>query len=180
VNIKQYATPWENPGSGRVHAQFRVRPIRPDDAEHERRFLDILRPGSRYDRFMCTMHEPPSSFIQQLVNVDYQQTMALVAVMGAYYAEQILGVARYAASHQQGLTLNCEFVVAVADVRHLHGVGTTLMRLLFDYARSQGFIQAHGLIFAANTRIVEFAHDRRLIRRMHKDWDVIVALDEIR
>jgi acetyltransferase len=105
--------------------------------------------------------------------------MAFVAVILESDAEQIIGVARYAASDEQGM--DCEFAVAVADEWQLRGVGTALMRLLFDYARSQGFTQTHGPILAANTHMVELAHDLGLkIRHAPEDWRVVEALGAIR
>jgi hypothetical protein len=48
-----------------------------------------------------------------MVKVDYRRTMASVAMIGNGDAEQIVGIARYAAMGDQ--ELDCEFAVAVAD-----------------------------------------------------------------
>jgi acetyltransferase len=174
VNTDQYPSSWERTGCTRDRIQFRIRPIRPDDADRERQFIDTLSPQSRYQRFMHAMHDPSSSFIQQMVHVDYQRTMAFVAIIRESDAEQIIGVARYAATDDQGS--DCEFAVTVADEWQLRGVGTTLMRLLFDYARSRGFSQTHGPILAANTHMVELAHDLGLtMRQVPEDGGVVEA-----
>ena len=123
---------------------------------------------------MNSIHKPSSSFVQKMVNADFRRTMAFVAVVGERHTEQIIGVTRYAATDTQ--ESECEFAVAVADQWQSRGVGTTLMRLLFDYARSKGFTQTHGLILAANMHMIELAHDLGLkIRHMPDDWGAVEA-----
>jgi len=179
VSTARYPSGWERTAHARDGAEFYICPIRPDDAERERQFIETLSPESSYKRFMHTVHNPSSSFIQQMVNVDYRRTMAFVAMIRDGYAEQIVGVARYAATDDQGL--DCEFAVAIADEWQLRGVGTTLMRLLFDYARSQGFTQTHGPILAANMHMLELAHDLGLtMRHVPDDWGAVEALGAIR
>jgi hypothetical protein len=62
--------------------EYRVRPIRPDDAQREREFIAGLSPQSRYQRFLHNLREPGDALIAQLVHVDGHRTMALVAVVG--------------------------------------------------------------------------------------------------
>jgi acetyltransferase len=179
VNTARYPSGWERTARARDGTEFYIRPIRPDDAERERQFIETLSPESRYKRFMHTVHDPSSSFIQQMVNVDYQRTMAFVAAVAESDSAQIIGVAQYAATDEQGS--NCEFAVAVADAWQSRGVGTTLMRLLLKYARLQGFTQTHGPILAANTHMVELAHDLGLkMRHVPGDWAVVEALGAFR
>lgn len=179
MNTDHYPSAWERIGRTRDGVQFRIRPIRPDDAGRERQFINALSPQSRYQRFMHALHDPSGPLIEKMVNVDYRRTMAFVAMIRDGDAEQIVGVARYAATDDQGL--DCEFAVAIADEWQLRGVGTTLMRLLFDYARSQGFTQTHGPILAANMHMVELAHDLGLtMRHVPDDWGAVEALGAIR
>ncbi len=132
---------------------YHIRPIRPDDAERERAFINGLSPQSRYQRFMHTLREPADAFVASLVNVDYQRTMALVAVAGEGAAERIIGVARYAADNDEV----CEFAVAVADDWQCRGIGTTLVPLLFEHAARVGFKMIYGTVLADNQRMIELA-----------------------
>ena len=132
---------------------FSIRPIRPDDAERERAFINGLSPQSRYQRFMHNLREPTDAFIESMVNVDYRRTMALVAVTGEGTAERIIGVARYAADTDE----SCEFAVAVADDWQCRGVGTTLVPLLFEHAARAGFHTIYGTVLADNHRMIELA-----------------------
>lgn len=133
---------------------YRIRPIRSDDAARERAFILSLSPESRFQRLMYTMREPSEEFVARLVNVDQHRDMALVAVIGEGAAEKIIGVARYAADANGP---DCEFAVAVSDEWQCRGIGSTLTRLLFEYAKHEGFRSIYGTVLADNQRMLELA-----------------------
>jgi len=130
-----------------------IRPIRPDDTERERAFINALSPQSRYQRFMHNLREASDALIEKFVNVDHQRTMALIAVIGDGVQERIIGVARYAADNDE----SCEFAVAVADDFQCRGIGTTLVPLLFEHAARAGFKTIYGTVLADNQRMIELA-----------------------
>jgi acetyltransferase len=133
---------------------YGIRPIHPDDAGREREFIMSLSPESRFQRLMYTLREPSAEFVAHLVNVDHHRDMALVAVHGEGPQEKIIGVARYAADiHGQ----DCEFAVAIADDWQCRGIGSTLTRLLFEYAAREGFRSIYGTVLADNHRMLELA-----------------------
>ena len=132
---------------------YRIRPIRPDDAQRERDFIQRMSAQSRYQRFMHNLREPGDAFIASLVNVDRHRTMALVAVTGDRDGERIIGVARYAANDDR----ECEFAVAIADDWQCRGIGTTLSQLLFEYCAREGFQVIYGTVLADNRRMIELA-----------------------
>lgn len=134
--------------------EYHIRPIRPDDAERERAFILSLSPESRFQRLMYTLREPSAEFVARLVNVDQHRDMALVAVIGQGAQETIIGVARYSADEQGR---DCEFAVAVADAWQCRGIGTTLTRMLFEYAAHEGFRSIYGTVLASNQRMLELA-----------------------
>jgi len=133
---------------------YRIRPIRPDDAAREHAFILSLSPTSRFQRLMYTLREPSAEFVARLVHVDQHRDMALVAVLGEGADEKIIGVARYAADDGG---LDCEFGVAVADQWQCRGIGTTLTRLLFEYAAHEGFRSIYGNVLADNQRMLDLA-----------------------
>jgi len=134
--------------------EYRIRPIRPDDAERERAFILSLSPESRFQRLMYTLREPSAEFVARLVNVDQHRDMALVAVIGDVPREKIIGVARYSADADG---FDCEFAVAVADEWQCRGIGTTLTKMLFEYAKREGFRSIYGTVLANNQRMLELA-----------------------
>jgi acetyltransferase len=134
---------------------YRIRPIRGDDAEREREFIVSLSDESRHNRFMCALREPSEAMIESFVHVDRERTMALVAVVGDAHHEQIIGVARYAVTNDAAG--ECEFAVTVADEWQGRGIGTTLARALFDYAKARGFRRLYGTILVSNARMQDLA-----------------------
>lgn len=58
MNADHYPSTWEQTGRARDGVQFQIRPIRPGDADRERRFIDALSPQSRHQRFMHALHDP--------------------------------------------------------------------------------------------------------------------------
>ena len=74
-----------------------VRPIRPEDAESEARFVRELSDESKYFRFMNTFQELSQEMLVRLTQIDYHNEMALIAVhMNDGVEGEQVGVARYA------------------------------------------------------------------------------------
>jgi acetyltransferase len=145
---------WPRFASTRDGLEFLIRPICPDDAERERAFILSLSPESRFQRLMYTLREPSEAFVEQMVHVDHHDTMALVAVVGSGAEERIVGVARYAVDESGE---DCEFAIAVSDDWQGRGIGTTLGRDLFEYARREGFRSIYGTILRDNQRMLDLA-----------------------
>jgi acetyltransferase len=148
----EYPSDWERAAATRDGVAYRIRPIRHADQQLDREFIVGLSPESRYKRMMSAMREPSPELLEQFVNIDYEHNMAFVAMTGTPPDEHIIGVARYAVDPT---TPDGEFAVAVADDWQGRGVGATLTRMLFDYARTRGVHKLHGEILASNSRMVE-------------------------
>lgn len=172
----KYPSAWRRDAKTRDGIAYRIRPIRPTDAQREREFICGLSAESRYNRLMYTLREPSPALIEQLVDVDYHARMAFLAVVGRGAAERIIGIARYAADDTGR---DCEFGVAVADDWQARGVGTTLMRLLFDYARIQGFRRMYGGVLSGNERMRDLAQWLGLSSQSSRDdaGQLTVSLD---
>ncbi len=168
---------WQRSALTRDGAEYRIRPIRPDDSDHDRDFIMQLSEASRFTRMMGSMREPSKALIDHLVGVDYHRDMAFVAVIGSPDSERIIGVARYAAdaSKRDG-----EFAVAVSDAWQSRGIGTALMRVLLKYAKDQGLRRIHGLIFAHNDRMIDLARKLGMnLRRPPDDYTVVEAAQHL-
>jgi RimJ/RimL family protein N-acetyltransferase len=150
--------------------RYLIRPIRADDAQRERDFIAALSPHTRYQRFQHDLREPGDALIARLVHVDFQRTMALVAVTGQGPDERIIATAQYAADDDT----RCEFAIVVADDWQCRGVGTTLVPLLFDYAARAGFAVIYGTILADNVRMIELAEWLGLTVEPHRPGEPTV------
>lgn len=128
-----------------------VRPIRPEDAQMERAFVESLSEESRYLRFISAMRELPERMLVRLTQIDYDREMALVAIARDGDRETQIGVARYAINPDGE---SCEFAVAVADAWQGRGVGSRLMHALIDAAREKGLKTMQGYVLQHNSRML--------------------------
>jgi acetyltransferase len=177
VDGAEYPAQWQRVARTRDGVDYRIRPIRIEDAERDRAFIIHLSEASRYKRLMGSLREPSQELIDRFVCIDYQHDMAFVAVVDQLGAERLIGVARYGAGPDK---TDAEFAVAVADEWQSRGVGTTLMRLLLEYAHAQGLRRLHGLILASNDRMLELARKLQLkIRSLPDDQTVLEAARDL-
>lgn len=131
-----------------------IRTIRAEDARIEQAFVQRLSPRSKRLRFMSAVRELTPAALDRFVNVHFPDEMALIATVLEDGAEREIGVARYA--HSSGIG-TAEFAVVVSDDWQGRGVGSELLRCLFDVASSAGLPGIHGLILRENAGMLQLA-----------------------
>ena len=144
-----------------------LRPIRPEDAEIERRFVAGLSDETRYFRFFYRLHELTPAMIGRFTQVDYDRELALLALTSDPHApggQAIVGIARYIANPDFA---NAEFAVVVTDAWQRRGVASALMKALIACARSKGLRTLHGVVLRANQNMLQFV--QRLGFVVHED-----------
>jgi GNAT superfamily N-acetyltransferase len=153
-----------------------IRPLRPQDREREEDFLRRLSPDSRRFRFLGGFKEAGPDLVNQLMDVDYDQRMAFVALAHDNGKLREVGVSRYSATSEQG---HCECAVTVADDWRQRGLGVLLMRHLIDLARRNGFKVMTSLDAADNEAMRDLANYLGFHRRLDPDdsSQVIHTLD---
>jgi acetyltransferase len=147
-----------------------VRPIRPEDAALEKRFVDGLSAKSRYQRFLNQMAQLPPQLLARFTQLDYDREMALVAL--APGGEEFIGVGRYA-PNADGAT--AEFALAVADAWQGRGLGGALLERLIVCARAAGYTALDGTILNANNDMLELAARLGFERRAREGDTVTVV-----
>ncbi len=110
---------------------YRIRPIRPDDAERLTAFHNHLSPHSCYLRFFSYHPNLSAAEVERFSCVDYLDRLALVAELDG----TLIAVARYD-RHEGSAEAEVAFVVA-DDYQH-HGIGSLLLDELVLAAREQG------------------------------------------
>ena len=140
-----------------------IRPLREEDREREEDFIHRLSPDSRRFRFMGGFKEASPQLINQLMDVDYDQRMAFVALAHEDGKLREVGVSRYSATDGQG---QCECAVTVADDWRQRGLGVLLMRHLIDLARRNGYQQMISLDAADNEAMRDLASYLGFHRRL--------------
>lgn len=129
-------------------SQMTIRPVRPEDAEMQQRFVRNLSEQSRYNRYMSSIKQLSQSMLVRFTQLDYDREMALAAIfVREDGAEDWLAVARFMTDPDNEA---CEFAVEVADDWQGRGVGSLLMQDLFAAARAQGLKTMRGEVLSSN------------------------------
>jgi acetyltransferase len=126
----------------------RVRPVRPEDEELFRVFFENLDPESLRLRFFGPVRAFSHAFLARLTQLDYARAIAFVAVeIGADGGERMLGAVRLHAdaNHDSG-----EYAIGVGRDARGTGLAFALMRLMIDWARSEGIGCVEGTVLAEN------------------------------
>ncbi len=131
-----------------------VRPIRKDDRERERAFIDRLSPEARHFRFLGTIKSASPALLEQMLDVDYHTRTAFVALVHDNGVLREVGVSRYS---DLGDGTQCECAVTVADDWRHRGLAVILMRHLISVARRNGFRQMISHDAADNEAMHELA-----------------------
>jgi acetyltransferase len=145
-----------------------LRPIRPEDAALEKRFIDGLSEKSRYQRFMNTMAQLPPPLLARFTQIDYGREMALVALApGGEFA----GVGRYAPNADGS---SAEFALTVADAWQGRGLGSALLERLCACAGAAGYARLDGTILNANSDMLGLA-EHLGFARTGRDGDTVAV-----
>lgn len=134
-----------------------IRPIRPEDAELEREFVEALSPQARYFRFFYQLHELTPMMLARFTQVDYDREMALVAVADTAHPHghpSFVAVARYIANPDG---TSAEFAIVVTDAWQKRGLAHALMTRLIAAARRRGFARLVGAVLRENVAMLALA-----------------------
>ncbi len=158
-----------------------TRPIRPEDAEMERRFVAGLSDQTKFFRFFYRLHELTPAMLGRFTQVDYDRELALLALApepGAPGGQQILGIARYIANLDHE---SAEFAVVVADAWQGRGVASLLMKALIACAKKKGLERLVGTVLRANHNMVRFCQGLGFeIKDDPEDPEQVVAILNVR
>ena len=143
-----------------------IRPIRADDAERERQFIENLSPESRYHRFLSGMAHPSAALIKKLTEIDHSRDEAYVALVEQNGQSVQIGVSRYYADTDGK---RCECAVAVADAWKHKGLGTLLMQRLIKTAKARRLQRMYSIDVAENADMRDFAAHMGFKREINPD-----------
>ena len=137
---------------------YAIRPIRPADALLYPQFLEKLEAEDIRLRFLAPRRHFPEQMLVRLTQLDYDRDMAFVALAPD---GTLAGVSRISCDpdHTTG-----EYALLVRSDLHGRGIGTTLMRILIDYARADGVRALEGMILSENAGMLD------LMRRFGFDF----------
>jgi acetyltransferase len=141
-----------------------LRPIRPEDAEAEKRFISRLSPRTSYLRFHAPIRELTMERLVRYTQIDYDREMAFVAIDTADEQHEIRGISRYTCN-PDGRT--AEFGVIVEDAWQGRGLGHVLMQAIESTARVRGLAELIGLVLKDNDEMGQLMRRRGYVP--HRD-----------
>jgi acetyltransferase len=130
-------------------ATVTLRPVRPEDEGALTSLYARLSPQSSYQRFFTVMRRLPPNWAHILANVDYDRTMAIVAVDPG---DDLIGVARYAYDRRSD---EVEIAIVIDDRWQGRGLGTRLLGELVEYAKRKGLRRFRAYVLADNLRMLK-------------------------
>ncbi len=144
-----------------------IRPIRPEDAQMEQRFVQGLSSETRYFRFMNSIRELSPAQLIRLTQIDYDREMAFVATLPQDGHEEEIGVARYAINPDGE---SCEFAIVVGDAWQGKGLARRLMGVLIAAAKNHvGLKTMTGEFLTENQRMLKFVSSLGFILSPHPE-----------
>ncbi|MCU0764987.1 MAG: bifunctional acetate--CoA ligase family protein/GNAT family N-acetyltransferase, partial [Burkholderiaceae bacterium] len=143
-----------------------LRPIRPEDAQAEKRFVSRLSPETMYLRFHAPLRELTTERLVRFTQIDYDREIAFVAIDGSGAQEEIRGVARYTRMPDG---FSCEFGIVIEDGWQGRGLGHALMTALEETARSRGLTEIIGYVLRDNESMGRLMRGRGYIARSAPD-----------
>ena len=137
--IRAYPSAYVTPGKTKDGKDLTFRPIRPEDEPLLAKFHETLTERSVYLRYFREINLKERVAHERLVRIcfnDYDRELAIVADHRdpATGNREVWGVGRL--SKQRGTDVG-EFAIVVSDQHHKQGIGSQLMKLIVQIARTE-------------------------------------------
>jgi acyl-CoA hydrolase/GNAT superfamily N-acetyltransferase len=132
-----------------------LRPIKPTDEAMERSFFYSLSDETVYYRFFNIVKTMPHEKLQPLVNIDYREEMAIVALTGEPGDEEMIAIGRFKLDHTDDFA---EIAFVVHDNWQNRGIGTYLMNTLIEIAQEMGAEGFKADVLAENKKMLHVFH----------------------
>jgi GNAT superfamily N-acetyltransferase len=161
-----YPEELEDWGLAKDGAKLFLRPIKPTDEPRMREMFYKFSRETVYFRFFSYLNAMPHDKLKEFCNVDYEQEMAVVAMLPHAGEDELAGSARYVLDPATGMA---EYAVSVAEGWQNRGVGTVLLEYLIRIARKKGVKGFTGYIMDSNTRMYRLIH--KLGYKIESKWE---------
>jgi len=161
--MSEYPSDLEKYSTTSAGVKVLLRPLKHSDGPLLKQFFYTLSPESIYNRFLSPIHDVTDDQVHSFVDIDYNQTMAIAAVMVGEHGEELLGVARYVKQDDQ----KADVAVVVSDAMQGHGIGTLLLDRLIVVAKHNGVLAFSSVVDPQNRKLLKFAKSLGFERTEH-------------
>lgn len=159
-------------------SEITIRPIRPDDADIEQKFVQRLSERSKYFRFMQSLQELTPEMLVRFTQIDYDREMAFIAVTEREQAQYEMGVGRYMVNPDGN---SVEFALVVSDECQGQGIGTRIMKTLLLAARNKGISFFEGEVLLINKPMLSLVKKLGFsIETIEDDKEVVRVVKDLR
>ncbi|HOO46389.1 MAG TPA: GNAT family N-acetyltransferase [Deltaproteobacteria bacterium] len=134
--------------------QFLVRPVKITDERAVQNLFYSLSRNDKFQRFLMHVTALHHKQAQDLVKVDYTDSMALIVSDIAGKQENIAAVAHIAKEECVGSRTICEFAAMVDPAWQNKGIGTYLLNTMIDISRDLGFNCLRAYIWEDNLQML--------------------------
>jgi acyl-CoA hydrolase/GNAT superfamily N-acetyltransferase len=128
-----------------------IRPIRPADESLQRDAFYNFSRETVYYRFFSYLKAMPHEQLKKFVNIDYEEEMALVAVVLDSGMEKIVGIGRYIVDRATNFA---EFALVIRDDWQGRGIGKALLNSIIEVACKKGLEGFTAYILERNKRML--------------------------
>lgn len=173
-----YPEKWERYQAFGSDTEVLFRPIKPTDERALQEFFYSLPDEDIYYRFLSSMRVFPHRDTQAMANIDYENEMTIIGVVGDIGSEKIISVGRYILDQESNFA-EVDFAVR-SELQH-KGIGTFLVCYLTEIARSKGVTGFMAYVLAANRKMLRvFRKTGYVIHRSLEDgiYEIKFRFDE--
>ena len=105
-------------------------------------------------RFFAPVKEFGHAFLARLIQIDYARAMAFIAIDDS--SGKMLGVVRL---HRNANFDTAEYAILVRSDLKGRGLGWLLMKMIIDYARTEGLQAIEGQVLRENTTMLAMCRE---------------------
>jgi RimJ/RimL family protein N-acetyltransferase len=125
-----------------------IRAIRPEDKGPVAGVLKKLSSESFYRRTFSSKRELDDAELTKMADVDFENVVALVAIMNEGDQDKIVGGGRYIRA--SGAATSAEVAFLIDDVHQSLGIGSRIFKHLVTIARAMGITQFEAEVLPSN------------------------------
>lgn len=152
--------------------EVKIRPIKPSDEDMMRKLFYNFSDESKYFRYFANKPVMPHKEMQKYVNIDYQDTLSIVAIVEKGRNERIIAEARYAYGKREGAH---EIAFIVDEEFQGKGVATFMMNYLVKIARDRGIGEFIAYVLPRNEAMLKVFEKAKVPITRSFDSDAILV-----
>lgn len=168
----QYPAMLETRKSLKDRLEVKIRPIKPSDEDMMRQLFYNFSDESKYFRYFANKPVMPHKEMQKYVNIDYQDTLSIVAIVEKGRNERIIAEARYAYGKQEGAH---EVAFIVDEEFQGKGVATFMLNYLIKIARNRAIGEFIAYVLPRNEAMLKVFEKAKVPITRSFDSDAILV-----